>query len=137
VRHNSRTISDGLFTIGNLPPGNYRVEVSRPGFRTVVKTGVVLHVQDAVALNFEMSVGSALETVTVEGGTSLINTESAAVSTVIDQKFVANTPLNGRSFQDLISMTPGVVTQNPNSNSGSNGQSGAFSVNGQRTEANS
>lgn len=136
IRHSTQTSSEGLFTIVDLLPGDYRVEVSKAGFCGIVKPGVVLHVQDVVALNFEMSVGSTSETVTVEGGTSLINTESAAVSTVIDRNFVANTPLNGRSFQDLISMTPGVVTQNPNASSGKNGQGGDFSVNGQRTEAN-
>jgi hypothetical protein len=53
--------------------------------------------------------------ITVEAGSSLLNTTDASVSTVIDRKFVENMPLNGRSFQDLISMTPGVVTQSPQS----------------------
>jgi len=47
--------------------------------------------------------------VTVEGGASLINTESAAVSTVIDRNFVESLPLNGRSFNTLLQLTPGVV----------------------------
>jgi hypothetical protein len=133
------TNDQGLFTVGNLLPGNYRIEVSRPGFRAIVKPGVLLHVQDVIALNFEMSVGSTSESITVEAGTPLINTEDASVSTVVDRNFVANTPLNGRSFQDLISMTPGVVTQNPNtspSSFGAGGNGGDFSVNGQRTESN-
>jgi len=55
---------------------------------------------------------------------------------VVNQKFVENIPLNGRSFQDLISMTPGVVTQTPQNTSQSVGTSGDFSVNGQRTQSN-
>ncbi len=58
------------------------------------------------------------------------------MSTVIDRKFVENIPLNGRSFQDLISMTPGVVTQNPQNSLQVVGTGGDFSVNGQRTESN-
>ena len=135
VRTSSPTNKEGIYRIGSLLPGNYRIEVSKQGFKTIVKPDVVLHVQDVIALNFDMSVGSTSESVTVEGGSPLVNTESAAVSTVVDRNFVANTPLNGRSFQDLISMTPGVVTQNPSALSG-NGQGGDFSVNGQRTEAN-
>ena len=70
---------------------------------------MILHVQDALEINFEMKVGSALERIPVEGGAPLVNTESATVSTVIDSPFVENLPLDGRSFQTLIMLTPGVV----------------------------
>src|SRR5258707_4585872 len=76
------------------------------------------------------------ESVSVEGALSLINTTDASVGTVVDRKFVENVPLNGRSFQDLISMTPGVVTQSPNASPTGAGSGGDFSVNGQRTESN-
>lgn len=65
----------------------------------------------------------------------MINTTDASVSTVVDQSYVKNMPLNGRSFQDLILLTPGIVTNSPQSPS-AGGQTGEFSVNGQRTEAN-
>jgi len=133
IVRSSTTNDQGLFTVGNLPPGNYRLEVSKPGFRTVVKPGVVLHVQDVIALNFDMSVGSASESVTVQAGAPLLNTESAVVATVVDHKFVENMPLNGRSFQSLINLTPGVVVV-PSSSANSGGQ---FSVNGQRASGNS
>ncbi|MGA7521297.1 MAG: Plug domain-containing protein [Acidobacteriaceae bacterium] len=71
---------------------------------------------------------------TIKGGTSLINTESATVSTVIDRRFVENLPLNGRSFNTLLQLTPGVVIA-PSNNMG--GNPGQFSVAGQRTDANS
>ncbi len=66
----------------------------------------------------------------------MLNTTDASVSTVVDQRFVENMPLNGRSFQDLISRTPGIVTQSPQISNQSPGTSGDFSVNGQRTESN-
>jgi len=68
----------------------------------------------------------------VEAGTPRLNTESATVSTMIDQTFVQNLPLNGRSFQTLIMLTPGVVII-----ATAYDDQGQFSVNGQRADANS
>src|SRR5437879_3531894 len=87
-----------------------------------------------------MQVGSVSQTVTVEGGAPMINTTGAAVGTVVDQTYIKNMPLNGRSFQDLILLTPGIVTQTSqtgglNNNAGI-GSTGEFSVNGQRPESN-
>ena len=136
------TDKTGNYTLPSLPPGRYRVEVEKPGFKTVLQPEIVLHIQDVIAINFELPVGSVSESVTVEAGAPLVDTQSAAVSTVVDQTYVANMPLNGRSFQDLILLTPGVVTQSsqPAGNLGGtaagNGQTGEFSVNGQRTEEN-
>ncbi|HWC20374.1 MAG TPA: TonB-dependent receptor, partial [Terriglobales bacterium] len=92
---------------------------------------VTLHVQDTLEINFEMPVGIASDSVTVEGGAPLVNTESAAVSTLIDRRFVENLPLNGRSFGSLLDLTPGVVLTPSNFQ-----EQGQFSVNGQRPDAN-
>lgn len=135
VQYSGNTNDAGIYTVSILPPGQYRVQVSKDGFKTLIKPGIILNVQSAIALNFTLPVGAASESVTVTAGSSFINTENASVSTVIDRKFVENIPLNGRSFQDLISMTPGVVTQSPQASS-SLGFNGDFSVNGQRTESN-
>jgi len=135
VHYTNKTNGTGIYTVSILPPGQYRVQVSKVGFKTLIKPGIVLNVQSAVALNFTLPLGATSESVTVEAGSSMINTTDATVGTVIDRKFVANIPLNGRSFQDLISMTPGVVTQSPQSGSAL-ATNGDFSVNGQRTESN-
>ncbi len=135
VHYGSETNDVGIYTISTLPPGQYRVQVSKNGFKTIIKPGIILNVQGALALNFTLPIGATSESITVDAGSSLVNSTDASVSTVIDQKFVANMPLNGRSFQDLVSMTPGVVTQSPQAGS-SLGYSGDFSVNGQRTESN-
>jgi hypothetical protein len=129
------TNDDGLYILSGLPPGNYRIEAAKPGFKTVIKPDVILHVQDVVAINFDMIVGSVSESVTVEGGSPILNTTDGSVSIVVDRNFVENMPLNGRSFQGLILLTPGVVTNNPQTRSGI-GSGGEFSVNGQRTESN-
>jgi hypothetical protein len=135
VKYVSSTNGDGIYAVVSLPPGPYRVQVSKVDFKTVIKPDIVLNVGDALSLNFTLPVGASSVAVTVEGGAPLVNTTDATVSTVVDQNFVANMPLNGRSFQDLILLTPGVVTNSPQSASVI-GISGEFSVNGQRTDSN-
>lgn len=131
LKYSTQTNTAGLFTLVDLPPGTYRLEVSKQGFRTLVKPNVVLHVQDVVALNFDMSVGSVVESITVEGGAPLVNTESATVSTEVDRQLVKELPLNGRSFQTLFQLTPGTVITTTTAL-----DQGQFSINGQRADAN-
>jgi hypothetical protein len=134
VQSSTKTNDEGIYVVPNLPPGNYRVQVSKVGFNTIIKPDIVLNVQDALAINFALPLGAVSEIVTIQGGAPLINTESAAVSTVIDRRFVESLPLNGRSFNTLLQLTPGVViAQTP---SGSLSPMGQFSVAGQRTDAN-
>lgn len=135
VHYASATNDAGIYSVAILPPGVYRIQVSKSGFKTLIKPGIILNVESALALNFTLPVGATSESITVEAGVPEVNSTDGSVSTVIDRKFVENIPLNGRSLQDLISMTPGVVTQSPQANS-SLGASGDFSTNGQRTESN-
>ena len=132
LKYSSKTNDEGIYVVPNLPPGPYRLQVSKVGFKTLIKPDIVLNVQDTLSLNFTLPVGAVFETMTIEGGAPLVNTESASVSSVVDHQFVENIPLNGRSFQSLITIVPG-TTQVPG---GSAGQTGEFSINGQRTESN-
>jgi Carboxypeptidase regulatory-like domain/TonB dependent receptor len=125
------TNGSGEYYLANLPPGSYRFEIEKTGFKKLIKPEVILHVQDALEIDFEMKLGSSSETVTVQAGAPLVNTESGTVSTVIDRTFVDNLPLNGRSFQTLILLTPGVVVT-----ATAFDDQGQFSVNGQRADAN-
>ena len=131
VQYAAKTNAEGLYVVPNLPPGIYRLQVSKIGFKTLIKPDITLNVLDAVAINFTLPIGAASEIVTVEAGTPLVNTENAAVSTVIDHKFVESLPLNGRSFNTLLQLTPSVVISPANSYS-----TGQFSIAGQRTSAN-
>src|SRR5229473_2631855 len=141
-KYEAKTNNAGVYNVPSVKPGHYRILVTKPGFKQIDLRDVTLNVQDSVNRNFTLDLGGVSETVIVNAGNSLnINTTDASVSTVIDQTYVKNMPLNGRSFQELILLTPGVVTQTPQvnpSNSGFTGlgQSGEVSVNGQRTESN-
>ncbi|HEY1525941.1 MAG TPA: TonB-dependent receptor [Candidatus Angelobacter sp.] len=127
----SGTNGDGLYTIPSLHPGHYVISVRKAGFKTVSVTQLDLNVQDNVVRNFVLEIGSASESITVTAEGERINTTDAAVSTVVDRNFAENLPMNGRSFQALIQLTPGVVLVPSNA-----GDSGQFSVNGQRTASN-
>lgn len=107
------------------------MEVTAAGFRVVNVTGLIVNVQDHIEQNFRLQVGSAAESVTVTAGAPLVNTTDATVSTVVDRNFAENLPMNGRSFQTLIQLTPGIVQTVSNEQ-----DSGQFSVNGQRASSN-
>src|SRR5580704_8456559 len=108
-RYEAVTNGSGEYYLTNLPPGSYRIEIEKTGFKKSIKPDVIVHVQDALEIDFEMTLGPASQSVTVEAGAPLVNTESGTVSTVINRTFVDNLPLNGRSFQTLMMLTPGVV----------------------------
>jgi hypothetical protein len=129
VPTSTTTNQEGIYVIPDLRPAIYRLTVQKQGFRTVVQPSLQLYVQDAVNENFTLAIGPMSESVTV--GASLLQTDSVSVSTVVDDEFVQNMPLNGRSFQSLIALVPGVIF----TSAGVEGP-GQFSVNGQRNDAN-
>ena len=125
------TGSSGFYSFPNVRPGHYRMEVEKSGFKPLHLTGITVNVQGNVEQNFKLDVGSASETITVTANPDNINTTDGTVSTVVDRTFADNIPLNGRSFQTLITLTPGVVVTQTAFD-----DQGQFSVNGQRADAN-
>jgi Carboxypeptidase regulatory-like domain len=136
VTVDTKTNNAGVYDVPALKPGHYRILVSKEGFKQIDLRDVTLNIQDSVNRNFTLDLGGTSETVVVNGSSGLnINTTDASVSTVVDRNFVETMPLNGRSFQSLILLAPGVVTNSPQSGA-EQGESGEFSVNGQRTDSN-
>ncbi len=130
----TRTNGVGFYVFPVLKPGNYLINVSKPMFRTVSVTGIQLSVQQDLSRNFVLQVGSSAESVTVTANAeSVVNTVDGSVGTVIDRSFVENMPLNGRSYQTLIALSPGVIMTPVSVNGSDQGQ---FSANGMRTNAN-
>ena len=124
------TNDSGYYTVPLLQPGKYIVTARRDGFAPAEIRDVILNVGDQKSLKIALKAGDVKAEVQVTNEAPLIN-ESPAVATIVDRQFVANIPLNGRSFQTLIALTPGVVPGTGVSNDGQ------FSVNGQRPSANS
>ena len=124
------TDASGKFFLAQLPPATYSLKVENTGFSPSEVKNVELNVNDQRTLNIELKVGNVGGTVQVTDEPTLID-ESASVGTTVNRQFVQNLPLNGRSFQSLFELTPGVVL----TPSGDGGQ-GQFSVNGQRTNSN-
>lgn len=127
------TNNAGIYVFASVHPGPYQITVQKPGFKQVDFLGLIVNVQDHIEQNFRLQVGSISESITVTGNELNVNTTDASVSTVVDRQFVENIPLNGRSFQSLLTLTPGIVIV-PEAITNANGQ---FSVNGQRPDANS
>lgn len=121
----------GQYTVAGLTPSQYKVFVSAPGFVDTVSSAITLNVGQNATLDFALKIGNASAQVVVNGSGAAINTSDASVSTVIGRQFVSKIPLNGRSFQTLIMLSPGVVTSTPQGD-----DDGGFSVNGQRTNSN-
>jgi carboxypeptidase family protein len=111
IRYESFTNQTGSYYVTNLPLGTYRIEAERLGFKAVIKSDVILHVQDTLEINFEMELGSASESVTVQGGAPLLDTESSTVGTVVEQRKANELPLNGRNVFNLIELVASVVPQ--------------------------
>ena len=120
----------GLAQAANLEPGTYSVRVEADGFAPTEVEEVVLNVNDLSRIRVELKLASATEQITVVESVSEVQA-SPAVQNVVDRQFVENLPLNGRSFQQLIAINPGVV-QAPTTPQAQ----GQFSVNGQRTNSN-
>jgi Carboxypeptidase regulatory-like domain/TonB-dependent Receptor Plug Domain len=136
AENDSATDREGRFILPALLPGAYTLQIEREGFATTRVNRILLNIGDRKSVLVRMRVGSISESVDVDADNISLNTSDGSVSTVVNRNFVENIPLNGRSFQDLISMTPGVVTQNPQAVTEGVGVQGDFSVDGQRPESN-
>jgi hypothetical protein len=135
IRLEATTNNEGAYSFVGLKPGAYSASVQAPGFKTAARDGISLAVAQRARLDFMLEVGSLQDSVTVTGGSEMLQTTDASVSTVVGRKFVENVPLNGRTFQSLVLLSPGVVTNSPQQ-SATAGFAGEFSINGQRAETN-
>ena len=107
------TDNSGRFVALQLPPGRYTVTFALTGFKTVMQEEFPLTVGQTVNLLPRLDVSSVAETVTVSG-VSTVDTAQTSVAHTLDERTVANTPILGRKFEDLLTLTPGVsVVQGP------------------------
>ena len=109
VARNTQTNESGLYNFPALVPGNYTVKVESAGFRTAIRSGIELQIQQTARLDFALDVGQVTETVDVSGQAALLATEDATVGTVIENRRIVELPLNGRDFLQLVALSPNVT----------------------------
>ena len=133
--------SDGGYRFLALPPGNYKVVATAPGFDQFVTTGIRLQVNDELRIDVALRVGTIRETVSVEANAVQVEAESTQLGQVVNTKQILSLPLNGRSFVDLLGLQAGVAPVTSESIQQDRPVSGILSagnvsVNGQRETAN-
>ncbi|MFZ0881412.1 MAG: TonB-dependent receptor, partial [Candidatus Acidiferrales bacterium] len=101
--------SAGEYQVLTLIPGTYSVKASAAGFDTVLRDNIELHVQDHLSINFALKIGSIKTEITVTGGEPLLQTQTADVGSVVNEKHINDLPLNGRRYADLALLEPGVI----------------------------
>jgi len=109
ARHETTTDSEGRYTLPNLPVGPYRFEVSKDGFKTYSQTGIILQVDDHIELPAKLEVGAAAQVIEVTAGATMVQTETASISNVIDSQRINDLPLNGRFASQLIVLSGAAV----------------------------
>jgi hypothetical protein len=125
---NVMTDAEGRFVFLSLPPGRYTIIVSKTGFATISQTGVTLTVGQSLVLPVTMRVSATQEKIEVSATIDAVDTVSTAASSTLDETAVSETPILGRKFEDLLTLTPGVsIVQGPDGDEiNFNGQRGIF-----------
>jgi outer membrane receptor for ferrienterochelin and colicin len=119
--------NDGRFVFLQLPSGRYSLTVSKQGYATLVQENLSLMVGQAITLNLAMKVSSVEERITITAAPT-VDTVKTESSSTINELAISNTPVLGRKFEDLLTLTPGVsITQGPDGDEiNFNGQRGIF-----------
>jgi hypothetical protein len=135
-----RTTSNesGFYVVSPLPPGRYRLTAERSGFRKYQLEPLSIATQQKASMDISLDVGAVTESVTVSGSAQLIDTSTATLSGVVENKRIADLPLNGRNVYSLAALTPGVFGRRPATGITLEGfhSIGIFTVNGGRDSSN-
>ena len=101
--------ASGTYVFPSMPPAEYSISATAPGFQTFLQNGVILQADQAATVNISLSLGATSELVTVEANAVQIDTTTGTLSAVIDQKSVNELPLNGRNAAALTTLVAGVI----------------------------
>ena len=101
------TDTDGRFSILSLPPGNYTLTISKSGFATIKETGAALTVGQTISLPVTMKISATQENIEVSATADVVDTVSTSSTSTLNEAAVSDTPILGRKFEDLLTLTPG------------------------------
>lgn len=130
ISSTGRSNENGRYVVPSLKPGLYTIAVSAPGFKKYVNTALTLQVNQTARLDIELTVGEVTQEVTVSAEAPLLEVDTSGRGSVIDQRKIVELPLNGRDYNQLATLSPGVLTATPRLQS--IGFKGVFNVNGNR-----
>src|SRR3989454_2597327 len=138
VTRTATTDEGGRYTVPELTLGNYEVNAQLPGFQTEVRSGITLTVGRSAVVNFALKVGQVSDKVTITEEAPLVESTTSAMSSLVDERTIRELPLNGRSYDQLALLQPGVVTVGAGQASVAFdfGTGQRFNVNGSRAYAN-
>jgi hypothetical protein len=103
------TGESGTYVFPLMTPGEYTVRAEREGFKTDVRTGLILQLNQKARVDFQLQVGAVSESVEVSARGVILNTDDATLGNVVEQRRVTDLPLNGRNFANLAGLMPGVI----------------------------
>src|SRR5690348_10861512 len=109
VKRATMTDSQGRYQLVSLPAGEYEVRATRSGFAQQRRTGIQLLVNQSATVDMELQVGSPTMQIAVNGDAPLVNVSTSDVSGLVGPQQVRDLPLNGRSYDLLATLNPGVV----------------------------
>src|SRR2546426_852879 len=122
----------GNYRVLSLAVGSHDVRGEKPGFRAAVRTGINLAVGQEAVINLKLDVGELAQEVTVSSQTPLVDTTTASVAGLVAEREIKDLPLNGRSFDNLITLNPGAINYTYKSPGTVTSQGNTFSVAGRR-----
>jgi hypothetical protein len=127
-----KTDSTGNYSIVSLPLGLQEVKAEKTGFKSVVRTGVKLDVGEDAVVDLRLEIGELSQQVTISEEVPIVNTSTNQVSGLVDEREIKDLPLNGRSFDNLITLNPGAINFALKSANTSTSNGNTFSVAGRR-----
>jgi hypothetical protein len=115
---------NGGYAVPLLPPGAYRIEFSKAGFKSAVKSGLRINVTETARFDVKLEPGGVQEQVEIAAGAQLLQTESSALGRVTDQQSVSNLPLVTRNYTQIVTLSPGIAAPVTNAAALGRGQGG-------------
>jgi outer membrane receptor protein involved in Fe transport len=131
--------ASGMFRVPLLLPGSYDIRVSKAGFKVAKLTGISVAVAEVTVIDITLEVGTVAEEIQVTAEPALVQTESSVLGRVVPEQVVTGLPLVTRNYTQILSLSPGIVTDVTNAgelgrgSGGLSGSTGGIHVNGARS----